>query len=78
MSFLKASVLSAGMALAMLTGALAQGTGGALTSKVNAGPTKYHNAAPIQGGADYKKNYECFTDEGYGRKLSCSYSTSGP
>jgi hypothetical protein len=50
----------------------------ALTSKVNAGPTKYHNAAPTQGGTDYKKNYECFTDEGYGRKLPCSYSTSGP
>lgn len=45
----------------------------ALTSRVNAGPTKYHNAAPIQGETEYKQTYECFTDEGYGRRrMPCS------
>ena len=45
----------------------------ALASKVNAGPTKYHNAAPTQGETNYKQNYECFTDEGYGRRrMPCS------
>lgn len=42
----------------------------ALNSKVNAGATKYHNAGPTQGD---KQNYECFTDEGYGRlRMPCS------
>ena len=45
----------------------------ALSSKVNAGPAKYHNAAPTQGETNYKQNYECFTDEGYGRgRMPCS------
>ena len=45
----------------------------ALNSKVNAGATKYHNAGPTHWETDYKQNYECFTDEGYGRlRMPCS------
>ena len=30
--------------------------------------------AAQKNGADSYKSYECFTDDGYGRKLPCSYS----